>query len=375
MNESELSASGKKLVILGAGATRGAATINPDFPPPLLNDLADLFNNRYIGTNSSPDGYKIRETYNALINRTNLKNDLEEFYTVLWIVEQINALLIPGRLMMTVNDVLLLLDSVKNNKEGLGADYFHLVINILEYYLGKPDVILPACPRNLKTFIERAIYDYLYFSIKDCFCPYHIKLLSLLGNTDVVVSFNYDQLADIVLLKLGKLSEQSFNDLGFTKITLPNQSVLDNGGTKFIKVHGSTNWMTDHEPWCKNVYYNLLLQGGQLPPSVGNTSHPMILPVHHKKYFYTNYPIYAAHIDAFKRAIMGADEIYLIGKNFNNADRELNDLISEAAIAKKKLLHIIDLKAMDGEFADFHSKLFNATLGQSWKTLKDFYEA
>jgi len=75
----------------------------------------------------------------------------------------------------------------------------------------------------------------------------------------------------------------------------------------------------------------------------------------------------------FKNKLIDAKEIVLVGKNFNNADSDLNQLIKKWTSSNKKTIDLIDPSLDQKKFVDFHCSLFNAKFNRGWRSFEDFY--
>ena len=171
---------------------------------------------------------------------------------------------------------------------------------------------------------------------------------------------------------MGKLNRNSFEGLGFSDITFPKEPPLSEG-IKLLKLHGSFNWWTDIANPYKNVYYNLDPQESSTKRK-GDTFFRVILPFYFKDRIYCSYDIYKSHIIKFRDQLKNAEEIILVGKTFDNADKELNRLIEKWSSPKRKTIKIINL-SLDDTFIKYHCKLFNAKYEIGWKSLKEFYNS
>ena len=82
--------------------------------------------------------------------------------------------------------------------------------------------------------------------------------------------------------------------------------------------------------------------------------------------------MFARHMTAFQQELAAADEIFLVGKSFQNSDHELNGMIRWATYGKKcRTLHIVDPNP-DAEFEHFHCSLFNADIGHRYKCFEEY---
>jgi hypothetical protein len=380
-----------KLIILGAGATRGAFTANPQYLPPLLADLPKAISYDFLPTNTSLDGPKIfRDTFSGLIKATNTENDVELLFTTLQILVESGKL---GRNLYekmgdenrsvkehhvpsleTIALYLKIANLIPEDEPNsvflkLNPHEIELIEKAIEYYNNYPSL---GSPINLFGNFASLLAEYFNYCLTDYYCKYHAKLFESLTEKDTIVTFNYDLLADKTLYQLQKLTINSFDGLGFGGINiphLPQQSV----GPKYIKLHGSFNWVRSIDGngnIGKEVYYELLSQNMTLQH--GNTPAPVILPTHHKDFLYNSYPIYKSHLAAFTTALKDSDEIWIVGKNFNNSDLGLNERIKEASKDRRKNIFVIDPNHQHQ--APFISTLFNGDIQDSWKDLKEFYD-
>jgi hypothetical protein len=82
--------------------------------------------------------------------------------------------------------------------------------------------------------------------------------------------------------------------------------------------------------------------------------------------------MFARHIFAFQHELSSAAEIFLVGKNFQNSDHELNGMIRYATYGREdRVLHIIDPSTSSG-FEAFHCSLFNARLGHHYASFEAY---
>src|SRR5215469_10635439 len=260
-----------------------------------------------------------------------------------------------------------------------------------------PTVVLLS-PGNFLQAFAGAFREYFQASFKRYPCPLHLRLFEELERFDCVVSFNYDLIADYTLYSAGRLTPFSFEGLGFAEIVLPLEKAESPDlrgsssslrppdirdrlhGIKFLKVHGSFNWFCRlEETWPPPDDWTYVV--GQSPrlrqishggPAVryclGDpnltldwtnwTLAPLILPFLTKDFIYCANPMFARHMTAFQQELAAADEIFLVGKSFQNSDHELNGMIRWATYGKKcRTLHIVDPNP-DAEFEHFHCSLF-----------------
>ena len=96
------------------------------------------------------------------------------------------------------------------------------------------------------------------------------------------------------------------------------------------------------------------------------TSVPIIFPFLAKGSIYRATTIFVRHLAAFQYELQTAGEIVLVGKNFQNADHELNGMIRWTTYGSaNRVLHIVDPNP-DANFEVFHCSLFNARLGSRY---------
>jgi hypothetical protein len=184
----------------------------------------------------------------------------------------------------------------------------------------------------------------------------HNGLFSSLGAEDIVISFNYDELADYELWESGRLGAASFDRLGFQSMNFPFRSQQPlKDPIRFIKIHGSVNWSADYHERSEPMPIHYCLRPYEATkPQKGTTPHPVILPFHYKEEIYTSHPVYKLHTLAFFEAIGQATELYLVGKNFMNADQELNRLIRLIRNPHLQRLVLINPAADDPTYVSFH---------------------
>ena len=265
-------------------------------------------------------------------------------------------------------------------------------------------------PANFFTTFQGALREYFRASIRMHPCPLHMRLFQDLNRNDCVVSFNYDDIADHSLYAARKLTPFSFEGLGFEDVILPARTVAPEllsipgwqqrqqvndtfNSVKFLKVHGSFTWWScmkapSHEeeriiPVGQMPFLRQSSKGGLIvrysladPDDttnwVGWTFSPIIFPFLTKGSIYRENAIFARHLTAFQNNLRWADEIFLVGKSFQNSDHELNGMIRWATYGDiKKVLHIVD-PSKDSAFESFHCSLFNARLGRRYASFDEY---
>jgi hypothetical protein len=326
----------------------------------------------FIRLNQSVDGPLFVRVFRELLQLTDTYDNVERFFSIMFVLEILSEQLNPSNVLLDddqirnalVDDSLLHL-LFKNRKDMLAAK------RILEYYLEHRKEYLMVCPRNLRTFFHECLRDYLHVSLPNCLCDYHAKLFSLLEPDDVVVSFNYDEVADYTLHAIGRLTPRSLDNLGFTDYVFPNDS-YSNECVRLLKVHGSMNWWTDIENFG-DVFYNLIPASSNKELK-GNTPFPIVLPFLNKELFYRKFPVLEKHFDLLRLSLKQCHVVFLVGKSFLNTDSELVAYIQDCCVSHKRELYLIDPKTTESSFRDFHATLFNATLARAWSTMAHFYE-
>jgi len=102
---------------------------------------------------------------------------------------------------------------------------------------------------------------------------------------------------------------------------------------------------------------------------------PVIFPFLAKELVYRSNPMFERHLIAFQHELSRAAEIYLVGKRFDNADRDLNAMIRFATSeGTQRTLHIVDPNSADADFVRFHCSMFHAEPGERYTSLEAFEE-
>jgi hypothetical protein len=374
----------KQLFIIGAGASNGAKHVNEQMKPPLTTELANIFNYDCIQLTHSPDGKPIKIWFKDLLERINpKKNDIEELFTVLFILKfliKIRNRNYPDK--EKIPEILAMLDFDQKKILNTEADQYKEIERykkILNYFLENPKAFFLLGPATIEDVYSVCLRDYIYNSITNNFCEYHSLLFSNLTDDDAVVSFNYDLICDFTLYRIGKLTQSSFDGLGFRHVIIfNNENSVKERGVKFLHIHGAFNW------WFGSIQRNYdninYILDSQVCPFTGprNSPYPIILPIKHKQIIYESISIYKRHVDMFLKLIEESTIIYLVGKTFENSDYELFALIQERSKKLPKELYIID-KILDDpirkdDFIKNHEKLFNARFVKGWIDLAQYSE-
>ncbi len=359
----------KKVVILGAGATLGAASVDLVVRPPLLQDLHAIFDASFLSLNQSADGPILKDSLKKLLEITKTKEDIERFFTLMQVIEDIHLDYSPKDLRFDLSKMEEIYnDSVFSDpliwSYNLSKNDVKDIRLILGYIVKDSKRQILCCANNFFRLFTYALKEYLNRSISDNFCIYHEKLFKNLGIKDTVATYNYDEISDFTLFLRGKLSAQSFDELGFSSITFPKERPIVSESVTLLKLHGSFNW---HTNYLKDVHYILGSQNVPFPN--------VILPIYHKDQIYKSNRVYRSHMIKYGQKIRHADKVILVGKNFKNSDRELYKFINKHARGKKRTLDLIDPKIDDDSFIDYHCRLFNAKFENGWKSLNEFYNS
>jgi|GEM_PF-6954895 len=360
----------KKTIILGAGATYGASVINTNIKPPLLKDLPKIAKSSFISLNNSKDGPALAQGFNELLIKTNTKDDIEVYFTVLHILGMISRNINPAIVFISSDEIDKLLDSNILQQTFMSSKLEKIARIILEYFKSDKYYAFFNYPLNFQNMFQNSLREYFYHSLLNCFCIYHEQLFKDLTEEDTVVNFNYDEIGDFTLFSMNKLSQISFNNLPFDNILFPKDISKECKPVKYLKVHGSFNWSMDIDK--PSVYYNLISQvcGKNM---IGNTFFPIILPTISKNIIYKQYPIFSSHIYEFSKSLENPDLIYLVGKSFLNSDSELNNIIEQQRKDYKCKLIIIDPNCINQEFIKFHEILFNGSCIEKYQNFEEYY--
>lgn len=349
-----------KLLILGAGASKACPYTRPHLPLPLLRELPSIFS----GDRVNPEAQfhlSFANGVQRLLSAT--RGDIEGLLTTLYRLneyffrpEQEGPL--DPRHIRRIFDSGSLPEFFDNAEDLRDATQ---VLKELELFSREGDTMQTAF--GLTSFFNLfrgSIRDYFQTSIYRQPCPLHLRLFQMLKMHDCVVSFNYDYIADYALLAAGKLDLFSFEGLGFQSVNLPPGAPLIGpyGHVQFLKVHGSINWFNQDVGGIQRLSYSRngglrqSIEGGaevhyyldyaKPLPDAGNTPDPFLLPFHSKDLIYRAIPMFARHMNAFRYSLHQADEIWIVGKNFQNSDRELNGFIRYATSDRVRVLHVID---------------------------------
>jgi len=395
------------MVILGAGASRACPNNHPNLPMPLLRDLPDVL--RRFNPESS--WHWFGQNLDRLLALTG--GDIEVFLTLLY---RLNECFFVPRGQYALD--LKFLDQILASSAlpefftvPLDARQATAILQLLRTLAAEDGAAITSfSPQNFFTLFRGALRDYFNASFQRYPCPLHFHLFETLERFDCVVSFNYDHIADYSLHSAGKLTQLSFEGLGFTEVWLPQQwagasvpltvrlprFVNDRlNCVKFLKVHGSFNWFcrmqegeqARRDDWTYSVgpaphLSQSALGGPEVRyclgvPDPGSdmtnwTPSPVILPFLTKDFIYRENAMFARHLAAFQHELRAADEIYIVGKNFQNSDQELNGMIRYATYGERdRTLHIID-PSPGPEFEPFHCSLFNARLGRRYTSFEEY---
>jgi hypothetical protein len=397
------------MVILGAGASRACPNNHPHLPMPLLRDLPDVLSR--FSPQSSRNWFG--QNLNRLLQLTN--GNIEVLLTLLYRLN--NCFFMPRRQnTLEAKFIEQILASSALPEIFVLPDDCGQAVVVLELLrtlaVEDPIAVTSFSPLNFFTLFQGALREYFQASFQRYPCPLHLRLFEELARFDCVVSFNYDQIADYTLHSAGKLTPFSFQGLGFDEIILPAAVAADPiflgiadsrmrqdihnriNCVKFLKVHGSFNWFCrmEEEKSMEDDWTYLVgspprlrqsVQGGpevryclgnpKLVPHWTNwTLAPVIFPFLTKDFVYRANQMFGRHMVAFQYELQNSEEIYLVGKSFQNSDHELNGMIRYATYGKPaRALHIIDPN-QSADFVPFHCALFNAHLGRRYASLEEY---
>ncbi|KXL52132.1 hypothetical protein CLNEO_24810 [Anaerotignum neopropionicum] len=364
------------LIILGAGASYGSSWAREGYRPPLLKDLFSVAADAHKEY-KNPDIEIVKE-FESLYQSLEINNDFEIFCTALYYIEKIRRAIIPQ---YTFFDDVTLQNILSNHSiiNGFIPDpkYVNLAIDILSFATKHKRLAQEYIAyNNFQTIFMVDFRNYIYSCHRgNIQCEYLSKLFNSLEQNDIVVSFNYDEIADYTLLNLGKLAPASLESLGFAGINIPSH-LIGKVPVKLLKVHGSFNWYskletvgTTHE----EIFYNLPVQGTEFR-IFGDTLTRVILPIKYKEDLYKNNRLLSLHQELFYKSLQDAEIIWIVGKSFMNNDIELEERIKKSCVGRsKKTLNIIDPSVQDNGFVNHHLDLFNANKGNFWTSLHEFY--
>ena len=399
-----------RMVILGAGASQACPNNDPNLPMPLLRDLPAVVSH----AEPESDWHHFGKTLNGLLQATD--GDIEVLLTILY---RFNEAFFVPRKQYTLDPGFI--DQILASSALPGffpvPDEANQATSVLRRLRGSiaawPAAASSFSPQNFFTMFQGILRQYFQASFRRYPCPYHLRLFEQLRRFDTVVSFNYDLIADYTLFSAGKLASFSFEGLGFTEIALPERPIPQSTNTwdealsqvdrdrfncvTFLKVHGSFIWFTRRETvnvsedhWVYPVgppppLRQSSVGGPEVLYCLGNptersswrnwTMAPVIFPFLTKDYIYRSNAMFARHIIALQYELGLADEIYLVGKNFQNADREMNGIIRYATFNnRRRTIHIID-RNPSADFDTFHCALFNAELGQRYGSFEQYWSS
>lgn len=401
-----------KMVILGAGASKACPNTDPQLPMPLLRDLLSVFTH----FNPQSTWHWFGPKLDRLLALTD--GDVEVLLTLLYRLNE--CFFLPrGQYLLDPK----FLDQIVASSAlpeffvvPRDASQAVAVLELLRTFAVEEAVAITSLsPQNFFTLFQGGLREYFQASFRRYPCPLHLRLFENLHRFDCVVSFNYDLIADYTLYSAGRLTPLSFEGLGFAEIVLPPQEApasLSCGVSdqrlhqatpdwlhcvKFLNVHGSFTWFCRmEEEWPRRDDWTYpvgpaprLCQSARGGPEVryclGDphlvphwtnwTLSPVIFPFLAKDSIYRGNAMFARHMIAFQHELRTADEIYIVGKSFQNSDHELNGMIRYATYGERdRTLHIID-SSENPEFESFHCSLFNAHLGRRYMSFEEYAQA
>ena len=305
---------GKNVVVLGAGATRGAEFVDPRGAKACLPPLnADFFTQlqRVQALNRQSDVDAVmRDVIDSF--GPNFSLSLEEYFT------HIEALLRGGQLFLTA-------DNTKYSPAKLRERRAHLLDALSAVLEESVDVTRKASPA-----VESP-------------CSYHRALVDALGPSDTIVSFNYDCLVDHSLRtsvlpiwsarygycvpKPSRMDDQS------VKVWSGAASVKQNDTIRLLKLHGSLNWRQwpDADDEAIRLRERIYKQNGQKTYEI---IPPEFLKAIEREPFQTLWKRAAS-------ALKSAETIAMVGFSFPPTDQLVEAMFRMALEENKRLKRLI----------------------------------
>lgn len=210
----------KRVVVLGAGASCSYADSPTKLTPPLANQIVpsffrlDISENRYV---------RVGDVINYVRNTRGIKP--EDFAT--W-NEDIE------RFLTEIDEKIVDIISRSKSKKLPKNEFMRIALLQRAY--------------NQLIFLFASIFNEIQ---NGPVCIPYALLASELGENDTCITFNWDTLLDRALASTGKWSpvtgyairpESIFDDGWYSPENLDSQT----GGPQYLKLHGSTNWLTSY---------------------------------------------------------------------------------------------------------------------------------
>jgi hypothetical protein len=177
-------------------------------------------------------------------------------------------------------------------------------------------------------------------------CPFHQKLVGMLGPSDTIISFNYDCLIDDALRRFGDGKwhpkwgygfPSQYELKGLESWTPKTPAASRRASLRLLKLHGSVNWQLPPRP------RDAIRLKTRLYKQRGTPKFSIIPPVWNKAaYADTQEAIVYPHIwRASARAIRMAARVVVIGFSFASTDLQAQSVFRIALDANKSLRLIV----------------------------------
>jgi hypothetical protein len=300
---------GENVVVLGAGATRGAEWVEPTsacLPP--LN--ADFFTQLQRIQSTKHQGV-VSDILRDVVGLygPNFSLTLEQYFTQLETMVEMSELVD--------------LKAPRYTRERLGNMKLRLLLGVSAVLEESADVVKvtsEACKNP---------------------CGYHRALVEAMSPRDTIISFNYDCVIDHALKTAGaeKWSAQygyGFNEphrlVGFEKWNAPDAPERENASVNLLKLHGSLNFFPFPE------------DGGEIRlrerpyRQTGNEVYEIIPPEFAKR---IDRPEFQTLWRRAERAVRLAKKVTLIGFSFTPTDTHVDSFFRTALAGNTKLEEVI----------------------------------
>lgn len=294
---------GTRLIVFGAGATRGASFgYTPECQPPLNRDFFTQLQ-------------RITHKHNKLVKEvvadvielfdSNFQLTLEEYFTQLEFLSATAGL------------------ATSTTRKAAGD------------LARKRDRLMAALSAVLETSTNRAITSV------GRGCEYHIRLVQSLRPGDVLVSFNYDCVLDDALRRAGGSAWSALHGYGFPpRRTVvgsaywdsPTPAITPNETIYLLKLHGSLNWQLPAGD-AAEIYLKQ-----RLHQQYGTPRFTIIPPEWNKGA--REQPVFNLLWRRAFNAIQRAEQIAIVGFSFTPTDLHVESLF-RLALAKSKLRTLV----------------------------------
>lgn len=303
----------ERLVVLGAGATRGAQFVHDDAPPLCLPPLnTDFFTQlqRITAAKHERDVSNVLEDVLTLYG-PNFDLTLEQYFT------QLEAMIATIDASSS--------STVKFSVERLNIMRGHL-LNGLSAVLEQSADVAKANSKPRRSP-----------------CAYHAGLVDLLDPRDTIISFNYDCIIDHALrtsgnnkwsARYGYCFPNPDRVEGYQTWDAVDPPTRHNASINLLKLHGSLNWF----PFPADGTGSIRLR--ERPYKQGGNKEYEIIPPEYVKTF-DKRPIFKRLWTNAELAIRKARTIVFIGFSFTPTDLHVEALFRVALADKPGLQHVI----------------------------------